>query len=126
MKRRIPVIYVAGPFRAATAWGVEENIRHAEEVGQALVEMGAMPLIPHAITRYLGRGEVPEEFFLQGTLELLRRCNAATFIDGWRGSAGSRDEYAEAERLALPKFEWTNWEDRARLRRWIAEHREAA
>jgi hypothetical protein len=26
-------VYVAGPFRATTPWGVERNIRHAEEAG---------------------------------------------------------------------------------------------
>jgi hypothetical protein len=67
-----------------------------------------MPLIPHAHTAHF-HGEGPSDgadaFWLDGTLELLRRCDAAVFIPGWPKSSGSRGEWEEAGRLGLPRFD---------------------
>jgi hypothetical protein len=95
------VIYVAGPFRGPTAWDIAENIRDAERIGLLVARAGAMPLIPHANTAHF-HGQRDDQFFLDGTLELLRRCDAAVFIPGWHGSMGSLGEYAECLRLGKP------------------------
>jgi hypothetical protein len=95
------VIYIAGPFRAPTAWGIEQNVRRAEEVGLIVARAGAMPLIPHTNTRFF-HGECTEQFWVDGTLELLRRCDGAIFIPGWEESSGARGEYRLAGELSLP------------------------
>jgi len=97
------IVYVAGRFRGPTAWAIETNIRRAEEVGFAVSQLGAMPLIPHANTRWF-HGEGTEQFWLDGTLELLRRCDAVMMVAGWEQSVGARGEKAEAERLGMPVF----------------------
>lgn len=110
------IVYVAGPFRANTAWGIECNVRRAEEAAAMLVmEFGVMPMIPHANTRYFhGMGD--DSFWLEGTLELMRRCDALYLIDGWEASSGSRGERAEAERMRFPIFTSENHVD---IRRWL-------
>ena len=95
------VVYIAGPYRAPTAWGIAQNVRAAEEVGLECALLGAMPLIPHTISAHM-HGELDEQFWIEGTLELLRRCDAVVLVPGWTGSEGTRGEIAEATRLALP------------------------
>lgn len=98
------VIYVAGPFRGPTAWDIAENIRAAERVGLIVAQAGAMPLIPHANTAHF-HGQKPEQYWVDGTLELLRRSDAAVFIPGWRRSTGSLGEWDEALRLFKPHLD---------------------
>jgi hypothetical protein len=97
------VVYVAGRFRGPTAWVIENNIRRAEEVAFDVSKLGAMPLTPHCNTRFF-HGEGDDKFWLDGTMELLRRCDAVILVQGWEQSSGTRAEKAEAERLGLPVF----------------------
>jgi nucleoside 2-deoxyribosyltransferase len=97
------LIYVAGPYRADNAWEVEQNIRRAEELAFRVAEAGAMPACPHTMTRYWD-GTLTDEFWLEGTLELLRRCDAVVLVHDWGRSVGTRGELAEAQRLDIPVF----------------------
>jgi nucleoside 2-deoxyribosyltransferase len=97
------IIYVAGPFRGKNAWEVEENIRRAERAGFSLAERGFMPLIPHCNTRFFN-GTLTDEFWLEGTLELLKRCDAVFLVDGWSNSQGTQKEVEEAKKLGIPVY----------------------
>jgi len=109
------VVYVAGPFRAATAWEIEQNVRAAEVVALRVWRAGAVALCPHANSRHY-HGDAADELFIEGTLELLRRCDAILLVEGWERSTGARGERVEAERLGLPVFT----EDRFdQLEQWI-------
>lgn len=101
----IKLVYIAGPYRAATAWQVEQNIRAAESVARDVARLGAYPVCPHSNTRGYFESEGPAELWLGGTLELMRRCDAVVMAHGWERSSGSRAEKAEAERLGIPVFE---------------------
>jgi len=109
------VVYVAGPFRGPTAWDIERNVRSAEELAFEVFQLGVMPMIPHANTRWF-HGQGPDQFWLDGTLELLRRCDAMILTADWKRSTGARGERAEAERLSIPVFETVDelaiWLDR--------------
>jgi len=108
------VVYIAGPFRAATAWQVERNIRAAEEQILYVAEMGASALCPHTNTRFLD-GTMTGEYWLAATLELMRRCDAVLLVGDWEKSAGTRGEVAEADALGMPVFA-----SRSDLALWIA------
>lgn len=97
------VVYIAGPYRGKTAWKIAENIRRAERLGYSVAEFGAMPLIPHANTAHFD-GEFTSKFWLDGTMELMRRCDAVFLTEDWEESAGATAEREEAVRLGLPIF----------------------
>ncbi len=99
------LIYTAGPYRAATPYDVRRNIERARDVAAALWRMGWAVVCPHANSAHLD-GVVPEERFLEGDLEMLRRCDALVLIPGWHVSEGSRAEKAEAERHGIPVYVW--------------------
>lgn len=97
------VVYVAGPFRGPNAWAVEQNIRRSEELAFRVAETGCMPLCPHTNTRFFD-GTLSGEFWLAGTLELMRRCDAVIFTPDYDKSVGALGELAEAQRLGLSCF----------------------
>lgn len=109
------VVYVAGPFRGLTPWDVEKNIRRAEELALRVANAGAMPLCPHTMTRYFDK-QCNDSFWLEGTLELLRRCDAMVMTDDWERSSGTRGERNEARGLGLPIFIEERFDE---LEEWI-------
>ena len=98
------VIYIAGPFRGDTAWQVEQHIRHAETLAYYVARLGAMPLCPHTNTRFF-HGELSEQFWLEGTIELMSRCDGVILTEDWHSSASARAEVARAHQLNLPVFD---------------------
>lgn len=99
----VRLVYIAGPYRAATTWQIACNIHAARLLGARVAELGAYPVIPHSNTAHFD-GLATDELWLEGTKELMRRCDAVLFSARWTSSSGSRGEYAEAERLKLPMF----------------------
>lgn len=97
------VVYIAGPFTAATSWDIECNVRRAEAAGLEVAHLGVMPLIPHANTRFF-HGQLGPEFWYDGTAELLLRCDAALFLDGWSVSTGCGRERELCREHRLPAF----------------------
>lgn len=97
------VIYLAGPFRAATAWGIEQNVRRAETMALALWRLGVAVLCPHMNTRHF-QGEGPDEMWIEGALELMRRCDGVFVLPGAEGSKGTQGEVEEARRCGIPVF----------------------
>jgi hypothetical protein len=98
---RLPLVYIIGPFRAPTHWGVCQNIRRAEELALRVAEMGAMPLCPHLNTANF-HGLLTDDFWLAGTAELLRRCDAGITVPGWQNSEGSEAEVELARNEEIP------------------------
>lgn len=97
------VVYIAGPYSASNTWAIEQNIRVAEVAGLAVLRLGAMPLVPHTMTRFY-YGAIPEATVVEGDLELLRRADAVLFVGDWEHSKGSMGEWEEARRLNIPRF----------------------
>lgn len=107
------VIYVAGPFRASDAWQIKCNVHRAESAANEIAALGAMPLTPHSIGANF-HGTHSDHFWLEGTLELLRRCDAVLVLPDFEKSSGTRGELREADRLQIPIYF-----DIASLKRWL-------
>jgi hypothetical protein len=97
------LIYIAGPYRAARVDQREINIQNAWRAAARVAELGAMPVCPHANSAHLDDLQ-PADFWLEGTLELMRRCDGVLLLQGWEDSAGSRGELREAAAKGLPVF----------------------
>lgn len=97
------VIYVAGKYRAEHAYQIWRNVEVAREMSIKVWEMGHVAMSPH-LNSMLFDGCASEQAFVDGTLELMRRCDAVLVCPGWQNSSGTRGEIAEAKRLGLPVF----------------------
>lgn len=95
------LIYIAGPFRGLTPWDVEQNVRRAEEMALRVWRAGAAALCPHTNTRFFDKAG-DDAIFLEGTMEMLRRCDGMVLVHGWEKSSGTRAEIREALRLGKP------------------------
>lgn len=101
-----PLIYVAGPYRAATRDDIARNIDAARVVGISAAALGWFPVIPHANTAHmeLALPGLGDDFWLAGTLEMMERCDAVVLVPGWENSAGTLGEIARADELRIPIF----------------------
>ena len=97
------LIFVIGPYRATTEWGVHENIAKAEAVALQLWRLGFSVICPHKNTAWFG-GACPDEVWLEGDKEQLRRCDAAFCVEGSENSRGAQGEIALAKSRGIPLF----------------------
>ena len=91
------VIYIIGPFRGSHSWDVETNVRVAEGMALAVLRLGVAVVCMHSMCRYF-TGAVPDETWMKGDLEILRRCDAAITVMGWEGSEFSMTEVLECKK----------------------------
>lgn len=109
--RRKTVIYLAGPFRAPSrhvpgqqdAFGIQQNVMAAMALGLEVWRHGGVALIPHANT-FCFQNSAPDDVWLEGDLELLRRCDAVLMTPDWGRSAGARAEEAFARDIDIPVY----------------------
>jgi hypothetical protein len=99
----IPVVYIAGPFRGANSWEMENNIRRAESLALEVWKLGAAAICPHANTRFF-QGAAPDEVWLDGDLAILRKCDAVLLTPDWQQSVGAISECCYAESRCIPVF----------------------
>lgn len=95
------LVYVAGPYRANNAWDIEQNIRRAETLALEVWRMGCACICPHTNTRFF-QGAAPDSRWLEGDLEILRRCDAIIMTLNWQRSSGATAERNLAFDLRLP------------------------
>jgi hypothetical protein len=119
LMQKMKLVFIAGPYRSDTRFGTEKNVRNAEEVAIEVAKSGACPVCPHSNTRPYFEDIQNDEFWLQATREILRRCDAVIFVSGWKQSEGSLAEYEEAKRIGLPTFLHIR-----ELKEWMDEHKQ--
>jgi len=90
------LVYIAGPYRSDTINGVVKNIQVAREHAEKLWKAGYAVLCPHLNTA-LFDGVMDDQTFLNGTMEMLKRCDAIYLLPKWSLSVGSVKEYEYAK-----------------------------
>lgn len=117
--KKMRLVYIAGPYTAPTRCAVAANVQRAREVADRVARAGAFAVCPH----FLGDGiedAGDAAFWYEGTLEVMRRCDAVVLVAGWSASKGAVREEMEAVERGMPVFgpttEW--WED---FLRWLAQ-----
>ena len=101
------VFYIAGPYRADTPRKILENIRAAEAIAIEVWKSGNVALCPHLNSRLMD-GVCNDSIFLEGAIELMKRCDAVVLVPSWEKSAGTRAEVKIAEEIGLPIYEIYN------------------
>jgi hypothetical protein len=110
------LVYVSGPYTAATVERTLEHIKQAEIAGDAIRSGGSYALVVHSEGLPYAKGELDDthgaQYWYEETLEKMRRCDAVVMLPGWQQSIGCLNEYAEAKRLGIPVYEsigaWLN------------------
>ena len=108
-------MYLAGPYRASTEFGVHQNVQAAERVALEVWRLGAVCICPHKNTAHFG-GELPDEVWLKGDRELIRRSDAVLMMDGSLASCGASSE--EQFAVSIGKLVFDRPDD---LRKWLEE-----
>jgi hypothetical protein len=99
-------MYVAGPYSADTDSATELNIQAARHVGRLVARKGWIPLIPHGNTYHFDALiKLPQSFWIEGTLNMMERCDAVVMVDGWESSTGATGEHKRAHKLSIPIFD---------------------
>jgi hypothetical protein len=98
-----PLIYIAGPFRGKPniEWLRQQNIRKAEALALEVWQNGGIAICPHKNTEHFD-GCIPDDAFIVGDLEILRRCDAVLLLTDWRDSEGACREKDEANIKCIP------------------------
>lgn len=99
--KKLPVVYLAGPYRALTPWLVEYNCRVAEEATLALMKLGVPVITPHLIGRNFDK-EVPDDLVLGIMQELMLKCDVVVVLPDYAKSAGTKAEIELAKRHEMP------------------------
>jgi len=95
------VAYIAGPYRARGFWKhipiirtliVIRNILRARKVALEYWKLGYAVICPHMNTA-LFDGHCPDNVWLDGDLELIKRSDVIVMVNGWRKSSGAIAEY---------------------------------
>jgi len=87
----LKVAYIAGPYRPSNGKTVLENIRHAERYAIKYWKLGYAVICPHLNTAHFD-GLCPDETWLKGDLEILKRCDVIVMIPGAANSSGACKE----------------------------------
>lgn len=94
------VAFISGPYRAETIAGVVANIRAAEAVAAKYWRLGYAVICPHKNSALMD-GICPDEVWLSGDLEILRRCDVIVMMSNYIESSGAVDELEVARLQGL-------------------------
>ncbi len=97
------VIYVAGPYTGKTINETFENIIKARQAAQRLWLRGFAVICPHMNSAFMDGETVDQtrQMFVDGDLEILKRCDVIFMLKGWEKSAGATAELKYAQELGL-------------------------
>jgi len=119
------IVYVAGPYRAKTIFGVITNILRARRTAIKLWQHGYVAICPHLNTALFDTIFMAKRSwmvrlwmflfgnnhligcrqFLDGDLEILSICDAICMVKVWIDSEGTKEELMYAEDNGLQVFE---------------------
>lgn len=101
MNKREIIIYVSGKYSG----DIDANIQKAREASIKLWELGYTVFCPHLNTFHFEKDcKCFYEDYINGDIEILRRCNAVFMLDGWKDSLGAVKEHKFALVWGIPAF----------------------
>jgi hypothetical protein len=111
----VRLIYVAHKIRDSRGpWYMEENIRQGEAIALELWRMGNCGVICPGKNTQGFDGAAPDDVWLNGDLEIVRRCDAVVMTPNSATSVGAQGEKREALDHHIQVFEWPADKERIR------------
>ena len=98
-KRDVKIVYISGPY---TLGDVAKNVRDACRAGDAVFDMGLIPLVPHLTHLWHLISPKSHHDWMEIDLNLIPRCDAILRLPG--ESKGADVEVAVAQKLGIPVF----------------------
>lgn len=105
------VVFISGPFRStntngkSNAWGVQQNVMTAMSLGLEVWKLGHVAICPHANSMFFQDADgVQDKIWLDGYIEVLKRCDAVLCTDNWKNSSGAKAEVDKAHEFNKPVF----------------------
>lgn len=101
------IVYVAGPIRPKGKQTLEENLEQAKRIALELWLGGFAVICPHANTDLpieLAEKEMDTNRWIEGDLEILRKCDAVVVCPGWETSSGTLQEIGFAKGMGIPVY----------------------
>jgi hypothetical protein len=96
--------YVIGPYRSKEGvFGIKQNIENAEKLALELWKQGFAVICPHKNTAFFD-GTAHDDVWLQGDLEILKRCDFAVTVNGWESSVGGKNEVEFCKTHGIPVY----------------------
>ncbi len=92
------LIYIAGPYRARTKEGIENNIAHARAAMLKLMAEGWVVICPHTMTAHCD-GLLRDNDFIRNGLNLIEKCDAVYVLKGSEYSSGALMEIGLAKSM---------------------------
>lgn len=106
------LVYIAGPYRSSNpdgksnAWGVQQNVMRAMARALEVWRRGHAAVCPHSNTMFFQDADgCVDSVWLDGDIEILRRCDAVLTVDGWQASKGASAEVDLAKKWGKPVLE---------------------
>jgi len=99
----LKLVYVAGKYRGKTINETYENVALVREHSVKLWKLGYAVLCPHTNTSFMD-GVMPDQAFLDGTMEMLKRCDLIYMIPNWKQSSGAILEREYAQKNGIPEL----------------------
>ena len=90
------LVFVSGKYRG----DVDANIAHAKKAAIRLWQAGYVVLCPH-LNSALFDGLCPDEVWLAGDIEMMKRCDIIFMLSNWRDSEGAKAELEIAAKLGM-------------------------
>jgi hypothetical protein len=90
------LVFISGKYRG----DVDANIAHAKKAAIRLWQAGYVVLCPHLNSAHFD-GLCPDEVWLAGDIEMLKRCDIIFMLSNWRDSEGARNELEIATTLGM-------------------------
>jgi len=89
------LLFISGAYRADTVKGRSQNIKRARAAAIRMWQAGYAVICPHLNTAHFD-GLCDDSVWLEGDLEMLRRCDVIYMMKGWQDSEGARAELNHA------------------------------
>ena len=95
----MPVVYISGPYSSDSESVINENIRHATIAAAEAWRNGLAAICPHKNTERFEKivPEVTYQTYIDGDVEMVKRCDAIVMLPPWEKSKGSVIERKAAQ-----------------------------